>query len=199
MFSVPRLLLLAHHFPTNALSSFRASCSFPKPRSATRCVFGSLRTFLCPTHHNKTTSTPDNLTATSSVDGDVLPFRGGPFDSVAIHLDQVPESTSVAHFAARLSHSVATWRSQRKKSVSIQVPIERSHLIPAAAQVGFEFHHAHPKHSTLSLWLSDTPCKVPHYASHRVGVGGFVLNSKNEVLTIQDRFSPLAGWKLPGE
>ena len=42
--------------------------------------------------------------------------------------------------------------------------------------------------------------KLPSYASHQVGVGAFVLNSKNEVLVVQEASGPLKGkgvWKMP--
>ena len=42
--------------------------------------------------------------------------------------------------------------------------------------------------------------KVPPYAHHLIGVGGFVVNDKDEILVIEERFS-ITGrshWKLPG-
>ena len=42
--------------------------------------------------------------------------------------------------------------------------------------------------------------KLPSYASHQVGVGAFVLNSRNEVLVVQEASGPLRGkgvWKMP--
>jgi ADP-ribose pyrophosphatase YjhB (NUDIX family) len=42
--------------------------------------------------------------------------------------------------------------------------------------------------------------KLPSYASHQVGVGAFVLNSKSEVLVVQEASGPLKGkgvWKMP--
>lgn len=42
--------------------------------------------------------------------------------------------------------------------------------------------------------------KLPSYASHQVGVGAFVLNSRNEVLVVQEASGPLKGkgvWKMP--
>jgi hypothetical protein len=42
--------------------------------------------------------------------------------------------------------------------------------------------------------------QVPPYAHNLVGVGGFVVNDKDEVLVIEERFSraTTAHWKLPG-
>lgn len=33
----------------------------------------------------------------------------------------------------------------------------------------------------LTFWIPDGPCMLPANASHQVGVGGFVINDKNEV------------------
>lgn len=33
----------------------------------------------------------------------------------------------------------------------------------------------------LTYWIPDGPCMLPANASHQVGVGGFVINHKNEV------------------
>eukprot|EP00123_Amoebidium_parasiticum_P022135 comp8072_c0_seq2/m.3564 comp8072_c0_seq2/g.3564 ORF comp8072_c0_seq2/g.3564 comp8072_c0_seq2/m.3564 type:complete len:193 (-) comp8072_c0_seq2:787-1365(-) len=54
----------------------------------------------------------------------------------------------------------------------------------------------------LKKWLPDRPSLIPHFATHQVGVGGLVINSRREVLCIQER-NPLSptdtiGYKLPG-
>jgi len=33
----------------------------------------------------------------------------------------------------------------------------------------------------LTYWIPEEPCMLPVNASHHVGVGGFVINSSNEV------------------
>lgn len=48
-------------------------------------------------------------------------------------------------------------------------------------QEGFYFHHAEPKYLMLVHWLPSEPNTLPANASHRVGIGAFVLNEKNEV------------------
>ena len=54
----------------------------------------------------------------------------------------------------------------------------------------------------MTRWLPDTPSPLPKYGFTQIGVGGVVLNSKNEVLMVVERTSPLAmfqgSWKLPG-
>lgn len=48
-------------------------------------------------------------------------------------------------------------------------------------QEGFRYHHAELNYLMLVRWLPETPDTIPANASHRVGVGAFVLNDKREV------------------
>ena len=53
----------------------------------------------------------------------------------------------------------------------------------------------------MTTWICDSePNHLPHYAAHYIGVGGFVVNERNELLVVQERFTPLGKkhWKLPG-
>lgn len=54
---------------------------------------------------------------------------------------------------------------------------------------GFYFHHASPKgYVLMCLWLDPTTHdKIPAYADHYCGVGGVIINDKEEILLIQER------------
>lgn len=47
---------------------------------------------------------------------------------------------------------------------------------------GFRYHHAEPDYLMLVCWIPDTIDTLPTNASHRVGIGAFVMNHKREVL-----------------
>jgi len=49
------------------------------------------------------------------------------------------------------------------------------------SQEGFQYHHAEPGYVMLTYWIPEGPSMLPANASHQVGVGGFVINDKNEV------------------
>jgi hypothetical protein len=56
-----------------------------------------------------------------------------------------------------------------------------------AVKYGFYFHHASPKGSyvLMCLWLDQsTHDKIPAYSDHYVGVGGAIINDKDEILMI---------------
>lgn len=68
---------------------------------------------------------------------------------------------------------------------------------------GFFFHHAHQSKSyvLMILWMDKkTPCRMPPYADHYIGVGGAVINPHtNEILLIKEnRSTDQRRWKLPG-
>ena len=76
-------------------------------------------------------------------------------------------------------------------------------LAAAAAEHGFEFHHAEGQNA-CSCWLPPTRTRC-RWATHQVGGCGFVLNDKGELLVIKEwRFDdngvrqPSAQWKMPG-
>lgn len=48
-------------------------------------------------------------------------------------------------------------------------------------QEGFRYHHAEADYLMLVRWLPDTPDTLPVNASHRVGIGAFILNKKRQV------------------
>lgn len=51
----------------------------------------------------------------------------------------------------------------------------------------------------LLKWLPlDDPCPVPYAAHTMVGVGGMVVNNKNEILVIREKYYKQPHWKLPG-
>ncbi|XP_060179923.1 nudix hydrolase 8-like isoform X2 [Lycium barbarum] len=65
---------------------------------------------------------------------------------------------------------------------------------------GFQYHHAERGYVMMTYWIPDEPYMLPSNASHQVGVGGFVINDKNEVLVVQEKHSApaLSGlWKIP--
>lgn len=49
-------------------------------------------------------------------------------------------------------------------------------------QEGFWFHHAEPDYMMLVYWIPDSLSTLPKNATHRVGIGAFVMNEKREVL-----------------
>ena len=102
-------------------------------------------------------------------------------------------------FGLGLEESLSAWRAAGHRSVLLELPIDRSPLIPVAVDAGFLFHHSTTRELTLLYSLTPEPVFVPS-ATHTVGAGGVVLNDHRELLVVweaADRASPNR-YKLPG-
>ncbi|XP_062152404.1 nudix hydrolase 2-like isoform X1 [Alnus glutinosa] len=67
-------------------------------------------------------------------------------------------------------------------------------------QEGFRYHHAEADFLMLVYWIPETTDTLPANASHRVGIGAFVLNSQRQVLVVKEnsgRFKGTGVWKFP--
>eukprot|EP01122_Echinamoeba_exundans_P007215 TRINITY_DN2162_c0_g1_i2.p1 TRINITY_DN2162_c0_g1~~TRINITY_DN2162_c0_g1_i2.p1 ORF type:complete len:380 (-),score=48.66 TRINITY_DN2162_c0_g1_i2:116-1255(-) len=124
-------------------------------------------------------------------------FKVDAFGSIAIDHKTLPNDEIV--FGKHLEQCLREWREAGRKGVFLKIPIEKSFLIPVATELGFAFHHARPEYLMLTKWLLSTPNKLPFGATHTVGVGGFVVNDKKQILVIQEKSGPVQKiWKLPG-
>ena len=125
-----------------------------------------------------------------------LPYRGVRLDLTA---------ADAPGFAEKIGPSLDHWRGEGRQSAMLRLPIELAGLASVAAEHGFEFHHAEGRHCVLKCWLpTDREDKVPPYATHQVGVAGFVLNAQGQLLVVKEWRDTPSGregspnWKLPG-
>ena len=106
-------------------------------------------------------------------------------------------------FRERIETSLRVWKGEGRRGVWLKIPREAGILIPEALEAGFHFHHTFDNHLVLATWL-DGPwqqSRLPPAPTHYLGVAGFVLNSRREVLAVQEKTGPAAKagiWKLPG-
>lgn len=119
----------------------------------------------------------------------------------SVHLDSGKQTVYRNVFVAKLKDALVTWKTNGQTGVWITVPTETAAIIPDLIKLGFDFHHAQPGYVLLTTWLPDSPNNLPSYASHYVGVGGFVVNEQQQVLVIREKYhneSKPSPWKLPG-
>ncbi|KAI8552195.1 hypothetical protein RHMOL_Rhmol06G0247100 [Rhododendron molle] len=151
-------------------------------------------------------STP---TSSSSWDGKEMATESG-FEKIQL-LDSsddayggvmvdLKESMDSEAFATLLRASIALWIQQGKKGIWIKLAIESVNLVEAAVKEGFRYHHAEPSYLMLVKWIAETADTLPANASHRVGIGAFVMNDMGEVLVVQEnggKFKGTGVWKFP--
>ncbi|MBS9778128.1 MAG: NUDIX domain-containing protein [Gammaproteobacteria bacterium] len=110
---------------------------------------------------------------------------------------------TIEQFESDLQYSLSLWHNRRIKVVWLTVLPRYAHLISVAIACGFDFHHVRNTADNaviLTKRLIDDAL-IPEFANHTIGVGGIVLNDKDEVLTIiekHDMVSRPGHLKFPG-
>ncbi|KAL0904994.1 hypothetical protein M5K25_027163 [Dendrobium thyrsiflorum] len=119
------------------------------------------------------------------------------YGGVIVRPECLPQTADA--FATILQSSLFHWKLQGKKGVWLRLPLDQAEFVPVAVKEGFKYHHAEQTYLMLTYWIPEGPCMLPANASHQVGVGGFVLNHRNEVLVVQEKihYSFEDVWKLP--
>ncbi|GFY46162.1 nudix hydrolase 8 [Trichonephila inaurata madagascariensis] len=157
-------------------------------------TFLSLRRFLYPFHlqvkqYHMASKSPELLGA----------FSAKPDIYQGLTIETQNLSLSDDDFENTLKMSLTDWIKTGIRGVWFKVNIADSSYIPILVQHGFLFHHAKTSYVMLTRWLpADEPNLLPQYPYTHIGVGGMVINEKNQVLTIQERFHQTPHWKLPG-
>ncbi|GAY51241.1 Nudix hydrolase 8 [Citrus sinensis] len=119
------------------------------------------------------------------------------YDGVIINPENLPSSANA--FVSALRASLSNWKLKGKKGVWLKILSKQADLVPIAIQEGFSYHHAEPGYVMLTYWIPVEPCMLPGSPSHQIGVGGFVMNDKREVLVVKEKCprSCSGMWKIP--
>ena len=137
--------------------------------------------------------------AASDASADVLTATFDRYGGVEMKAN----TQDAATFGRVLKDKIDEWKAAGKRGLWLTVELQCSVVIGEAVAQGFVFHHAQPSYVMLTRWLpEDQENKLPRYGFTQIGVGGVVVNSKGEVLLVQERVSPIPKfqgcWKLPG-
>lgn len=131
----------------------------------------------------------------------LLPFSDSSHNSATISVPSNPDDDTHFHpttFPKLLENTVTALRDMKKSSVWVEVPMSRARLLEDMQDLGFEFHHAEGTVAKLNLWLrEDMPSKIPEYATHHLGVGAVVINSREEILCIRELRQNYMPYKIP--
>ncbi|KAI7746504.1 hypothetical protein M8C21_026242 [Ambrosia artemisiifolia] len=132
----------------------------------------------------------------------VLPAKDDDHGGVTVDMSttQQQQPMDPVLFTSSLKASLLYWKQQGKKGVWIKLPIEHVNLIEPAVKEGFYYHHAEPDYLMLVHWIPVTNNTLPPNATHRVGVGAFVMKEDGQVLVVQEKGGKLRGtgvWKFP--
>ncbi|CAH1439879.1 unnamed protein product [Lactuca virosa] len=134
----------------------------------------------------------------NQVDNKVLSGKEDEHGGVIVEMSTDPIDPLV--FTSLLKASMLHWKQQGKRGIWIKLPIGLVNLIEPVVKEGFYYHHAEPKHLMLVHWIPETTNTLPANASHRVGIGAFVMNQNGQVLVVQEKSGKFRGtgiWKFP--
>ena len=130
---------------------------------------------------------------------DTLEYRPNQFGGVVTDPDRLPWDPE--EFKSALRDSLDTWISEDYKVVWLEIPLGKAALVPVAAAAGFEYHHAKEGYVLMTLRLV-SGSYIPPYATHYIGAGAVVINERNDILVVSERYrmgnSRGPGYKLPG-
>src|SRR5262249_26437859 len=119
------------------------------------------------------------------------------FGGVIVDAAALPPS--VDEFAPRLRHSLDAWREAGARLAWLKLALEQAEFVPIATESGFFFHHANESDLMLVKRLVEDAF-VPNHATHYIGVGGVVINDREEILVVCERYrrDSKPYYKLPG-
>ncbi|EEF48144.1 nudix hydrolase 8 isoform X2 [Ricinus communis] len=128
---------------------------------------------------------------------EILDALDDEYGGCVIDPNSLPSSANA--FATSLRFSLSNWKLMGKKGIWLKILSEQADLIPIAIQEGFSYHHAEPGYIMLTYWIPVGPCLLPGSPSHHIGVGGFVINDKREILAVKEKCSCSCSgfWKMP--
>ncbi|CAF4427258.1 unnamed protein product [Rotaria sp. Silwood2] len=127
----------------------------------------------------------------------ILLYEIDRFNGTRVRIQDWPNDTKIIR--ETLSNSLEQWQKDKRTSAWLWIPIEKAHVIPIAAELGFTYHNAEERTAVLNKWLLPIKSMIPRFATHQVGVGGAVLHNKtNELLIVKERIRNREIWKLPG-
>lgn len=110
--------------------------------------------------------------------------------------------TSAEEYDSKLAEAMPKWQGSGIRGFWVKIALEHAHLTAVFAKYGLDFHHAQPGYVMMCRWLpTDEASMIPEYANQYLGVAGFVVNDRNQLLVIKEKYHPgthTATWKLPG-
>jgi len=159
-------------------------------------------------HIHRTLMTLADTRTTGCAWQDVLPYDTGSHRAAKITVP--PQSLQTdnnehslccfekENFKKRLETTIAACKQLNLSSLWITVPMSRGSLLEDMMDLGLQFHHAEGDTCNLVVWLEQGESKIPTFATHQIGVGAMVVNSRQEILCVRELRNNYMPWKIPG-
>lgn len=123
----------------------------------------------------------------------LLEHKADPYGGVVIQINE-----NIDGFKQKLADSLAQWKQQKKRGIWLTVPVEHAKYVSAAVKQGFVPHHSTEKKFVLTRWLPENePNMLPSYATRTAGISAIVIDDKNRILLVKEKYHPEWGYKMP--
>lgn len=130
---------------------------------------------------------------------EILSFNTNPFGGVLVDPLTLPQDPQ--GFRSQLAYSMDEWIAEGYKVAWLEVPLDKSALVPVAVEAGFSYHHADESYLMMTNQL-EQGSYIPPYATHYIGAGAVVVSENRELLVVSERYKFRGtrgpGYKLPG-
>lgn len=201
--SIQFCLTASHARGSTSLLCHRRYFSTPAIRGSPSHIGKEIITSISAASSDPIIPASEKILASQMADETVLAYEKDKYKGVIIDHSALP--SKLEDFIFQLKYSLDHWKAIGRRGVWLRIPKEKSQFIPAAVDMGFEFHHAEKNYLMLNHWLSEEENRMPPNASHQVGVGSVVIMEDahaqtKKMLLVQERSGPLRGsgiWKLP--
>ena len=122
-----------------------------------------------------------------------MKFTLDKFNGLIIDSLSIPENE--CEFNNHLTEITNFAINENKNLIWLTLPIEKSHLVKTATNLGFVFHNCLKTELTL-IRKSESTTFIPFIPTHTIGAGAIVINACDEILVIKEHRQK--GYKLPG-
>lgn len=130
---------------------------------------------------------------------EILSFNTNPFGGVLVDPLTLPQDPQ--GFRSQLAYSMDEWIAEGYKVAWLEVPLDKSALVPVAVEAGFSYHHADESYLMMTNQL-EQDSYIPPYATPYIGAGAVVVSENRELLVVSERYKFRGtrgpGYKLPG-
>ncbi|XP_076038269.1 uncharacterized protein LOC143023567 isoform X2 [Oratosquilla oratoria] len=126
-------------------------------------------------------------------------FQGTKDRYAGVTVNSLEEPQHSGNIENVLKASLSHWKELKIRGVWFKVNLKQADWVPVLSKHGFVFHHAQTEYVMMVKWLPKKESNnIPKYAHNMIGVGAFVVNDKEELLVVQEKFYRIPHWKLPG-
>ncbi|MBC8452450.1 MAG: NUDIX domain-containing protein [Spirochaetes bacterium] len=125
----------------------------------------------------------------------IIPYEINPFQGAQLNTENLAETSD--QFLQQLNQTLKELQKKNLQLAWLFLPLSRADLVAPAVSLGFSYHHADDTGLQLVFQLQPN-AYIPGYATHYIGAGGVVIDDKNRILVIQERYHTRKHYKLPG-